>query len=202
MAASPKQPYTTPEEYLYWERKADARHEYLNGVVVAMAGASKEHSSINYDMARHIGNQLEGGPCQGFSNEMRVRVRECNRYYYPDIAVVCGEPQFEDTELDTLLNPTVIVEVLSDSTERKDRGEKSDCYRTLESLQVYVLVSQHEPRIECFLRQADSTWRYETSVGIDATVTLTAIGCPLRLSDIYARITFPPINEDGEESRR
>jgi Uma2 family endonuclease len=202
MVAYAKQTPTTPAEYLYWERKAETRHEYLDGVVVAMAGASREHTLIVGNIGRQLGNQLEERPCETYQTDMRVRVLECNRYYYPDIAVVCGEPQFEDAELDTLLNPTVIVEVLSDSTQRKDRGEKSDCYRTLESLQVYVLVSQHEPRIECFIRHSDNTWRYEATAGIDSVLTLEAIGCTLRLADVFARITFPPVEEESEERRR
>ncbi len=181
----------TPQEYLERERKAEVKSEYHSGIVVAMAGASKAHNAIVFDTALALGTQLRGGPCQGFSSDLRVRVPECNAYYYPDLVVVCGEPRFEDAELDTLLNPTLILEVLSDSTEKVDRGDKLDCYRTLESLQTYVLVAQDRPRVEAYTRQADGGWRYEAVRALDGEIPLDAIGCTLRLGEIYARGEFP-----------
>ena len=115
----------TPLEYLRRERAAEFRSEYNHGVIIPMPGASREHNRITFDTARHLGNQLEGSSCEGFAQDMRVRVPECDKYYYPDIVVVCGEAQFEDATFDVLLNPRLIVEVLSESTERKDRGENS-----------------------------------------------------------------------------
>ena len=181
----------TPQEYLERERKAEYKSEYDNGVIIPMPGASREHNCITFDASRHIGNQLDGSPCQGFAQDMRVRVPQCDRYFYPDIVVVCGEPQFEDATFNVLLNPRLIIEVLSDSTGRKDREEKFDCYETLESLTDYVLISQTEPRIEHFSRLEEGGWRFVVARGMTAVLALPAIGCRLPLADIYARITFP-----------
>lgn len=194
----------TPQEYLERERYAEFRSEYDHGVIIPMAGASKEHNSINIDTVLHIGVQLKGTPCQLFAQDMQVRVPECDKYYYPDIVVVCGTPQFEDTAaVDVLMNPTLIIEVLSASTEQKDRGEKFDCYETLESLTDYVLISQTEPRIEHFHGRNDGVWRFVMVRGRDAVLHLPTIGCHLRLTDVYARIEFPPVvsDPDDEEQR-
>jgi Uma2 family endonuclease len=192
MVAHSKREYVTRQEYLAGERKATTKSEYHDGVVVAMAGASRQHNRITFDTARSLGNQLEGAPCEPFSSDMRVLVPECNRYFYPDVVVVCGEARFEDAELDTLENPSLIIEVLSESTEHADRRLKSDCYRTLPSLRTYVLIAQDEPRIETFTRQDNGVWGYEAVSGREAVMPLPAIGCMLRLSDVYARVEFPP----------
>lgn len=184
-------PYITPQEYLARERKSETKSEYHGGVIVARAGASKEHNAITFDIAVALGTQLKDGPCQGYASDLRVRVPQCDRYYYPDVIVVCGEPQFEDAELDTLLNPTLLIEVLSESTEKADREEKFDCYGTLESLTTYVLVAQDRPRVESFTRLPDGTWKLEIARGLDAVMRLGAIGCELRLAEIYARVEFP-----------
>src|SRR5581483_5690988 len=132
MVAHPKPCYVTPEEYLERERAAETKSEYYDGVIVAMAGASPEHDRIAVDILRHLGNQLERSPCEPFSSDMRVRVPTCNRYYYPDVSVACGGSQFEAlVGVRSLLNPKLIVEVLSESTEKNDRTDKYDCYRTL-----------------------------------------------------------------------
>ena len=175
-----------------WERKAEGKSEYHDGVIVAMAGASRRHNRITVDTVRSLGNQLEGALCEPFSGDMRVLVPECDRYFYPDAVVVCGEAQFEDEELDTLTNPALVVEVLSTSTEKTDRRLKWDCYRTLPSLQTYVLIAQDEPRIETYTRQDNGAWEYEAVSGLEATVSLPAIGCTLRLADVYARVAFAP----------
>ncbi len=183
----------TPQEYLEREREAEFRSEYDHGVIIPMAGASKEHNRINVDTLNSIVNQLKGGSCEAFTQDMQVRVPDCDKYYYPDIAVVCGEPKFEGiTGLDVLLNPTLIIEVLSLSTERKDQEEKFDCYETLESLSDYVLISQTEPRIEHFSRQKQGIWQFVVARGLNAVLELPAIGCSLRLADAYARIELSP----------
>jgi Uma2 family endonuclease len=193
MVAHPKPCYVTPEEYLARERAAETKSEYYDGVIVAMAGASPEHDRIAVDFLRHLGNQLERSPCEPFSSDMRVRVPACNRYYYPDVSVACGGSQFEAlVGVRSLLNPRLIVEVLSESTEKNDRTDKYDCYRTLASLATYVLVAQDRPRIEVFTRQPDDTWRHEVAKGLEAVLALPAIGCELKLADIYARVEFPP----------
>lgn len=199
MAAHAKQPYITPQEYLERESKADAKSEYHGGVITAMAGASPEHNAICFDLVSTLGPQLRAGACQGFAADLRLRVEECNRYYYPDLAFVCGEPHYEVLiGLRSLLNPTLIIEVLSDTTERADRGEKFRCYRTLASLSSYILVSQDEPRVELFTRQEDGSWRYEEAIGLNDVLTLTSISCELPLSEVYARVSFPPIPPSGE----
>ena len=182
----------TPLEYLERERTAEFRSEYDHGVIIPMPGASREHNAITFNTSGLFWSQLEGSSCEGFAQDMRVRVPQCDRYYYPDIIVVCGEARFEDATFDVLLNPRLIVEVLSESTERKDRGEKFDCYETLPSLSDYVLISQTEPRIEHFSRLEDGIWRFVAARGLEAVPNLPAIGCSLRLADVYARITFPP----------
>src|ERR1051326_4266178 len=141
-----------------------------------MAGASPNHNTITFNLNGLLYTLLQGKPCRGFSSDMRVRVPDCNRYYYPDLSVVCGEPQYERLAgVETLLNPTVVIEVLSDSTEKTDREEKLDCYRTLPSLQTYVLVSQDTPRVEAYVRQANGTWLYESANGLESVLPLSAL---------------------------
>ncbi len=192
MVAFAKNRFVTPQEYLEYERKAVTKHEYHNGQIVAMAGASWAHNLITANSSRHIGNQLEEGPCVVVVTDLRVRVPACNKYYYPDGIVVCGEPAFEANGFDTLLNPRLIIEVLSDSTERADRIEKFDCYETLASLTDYVLISQHEPRVEHYARLSDGGWHYIVARGLEATLPLPSIGCELRLAAVYARVSFLP----------
>lgn len=203
MVAFEKTTFVTPQEYLQRERKAETKSEYYDGVIVAMSGASWEHNLITAELTRLIGNGLEGKSCVVTASDLRVGVAQCNRYCYPDLTVVCGKPEFEDEAFDTLLNPTLIVEVLSPSTEAMDRGEKFDCLKTLPSLQTYVLVAQDKPCVETFTRQADGTWSHEIKTGLDAIMALPAINCELRLAEIYARIDFadalpqtenPPLN--------
>lgn len=186
-----KQCYT-PQEYLERERLAEFRSEYDNGVLIPMLGASRDHNRITFNIIGLFGDQLHGSSCEGFAQDMRVRVLQGDKYYYPNLVVVCGEPRFEDATFDVLLNPKLIVEVLSESTERKDREAKFDDYATLESLTDYVLISQWEPRIEHFYRLEDGIWRFVVARGLQAALDLPAIGCRLPLADIYARITFPP----------
>src|SRR5262249_33624204 len=151
----------TQEEYLEGERAAETKSEYYDGVIVAMAGASPEHDRISGNLLRHFGNQLEGTPCEPFTSDMRVRVPECNRYYYPDVSIACGGSEFEGLSgVRSLLNPTVIVEVLSESTEKTDRGDKFLCYQTLPSLQVYVLIAQDRSQVEIYTRKPEDKWEY------------------------------------------
>ena len=189
MVAYAKQPYTTPEEYLHWERKSDKKHEYLEGVVVAMAGATKEHTRITFDLSQHIGQQISGTTCEAFGNDMRVGIPKSNRYYYPDVTIVCGEAQFEDNIFDTLLNPKVIMEVLSESTSSKDRGEKFHHYQNIESLNKYVLISSDKPMVEIYHRQ-ENFWHYTITEGTDAELILEEMGIIIPLSKIYARVPF------------
>lgn len=201
MKAQRRYRYFTPEEYLAAEDKADTKSEYYDGVIVAMSEASPEHNKITFDVIGELTPQLRRGNCDGFASDLRVRVPVCNTFFYPDVSVACEKPRYETIGgLRALLNPTLIVEVLSNSTEQGDRGNKFRCYQTLDSLQVYVLVAQYRPRIEVFTRQEEGTWRYVAFEGLDAVVPLPTIGCELRLADVYARITFPPETEEDADA--
>ncbi len=177
-------------EYLSFERQSDEKHELHHGEVIAMSGASREHNLITTNAARRLGNQLEGRPCETFVSDMRVAAPSGSNYYYPDVVVTCGKPEFEDRHGDTLVNPTVVIEVLSPSTESKDRGAKFLEYRGIASLQQFVLVSQVAPHVEVFTRTSDTSWSLMDYVGLDAVVPLPSIGCQLLLAELYDRITF------------
>ncbi len=184
------QPYVTPAEYLTAERKSEQKSEYINGRVYAMAGASRVHNLLALNTASELRAQLRGRACEVYVNEMRVKVERTGMYTYPDVVGLCEEPRFEDTEVDTLLNPTVIIEVLSPSTERYDRGEKFAHYRRLESLREYILIAQDIWRIEHYRREGDSWVLTEVSEP-DAALVISSPPCTIRLSDIYDRVEFP-----------
>jgi len=189
MPSTAMKPHYTPGEYLILERTADYRSEYVNGQIIAMAGASRIHNLITGNFYREISQQLRGRPCEAYINDMRVKVSHTGLYTYPDVVVVCGDIRFEDIDNDTLLNPTVIVEVLSASTEAYDRGEKFAHYRRLESLQEYVLVAQDHVRIEHYVRRGTEWILSETST-LDKTVNLIAIDCNVMLRDVYDKVQF------------
>ncbi len=181
--------YLAPEEYLAAEREAATRSEYFNGEVYAMAGASREHVAIVANLTYLFVGQFKGRPCSTFTNDMRLKVSETGLYAYPDVMALCGEPHFEDSAADTLTNPSVIIEVLSESTERYDRGDKFAHYRRLASLRDYVLVSQRRPRLEHYTRRGED-WVLREIDGLDAVLRLPDIGCELPLADIYDKLTF------------
>ncbi|HEX2208409.1 MAG TPA: Uma2 family endonuclease [Longimicrobium sp.] len=189
------QPYVTPAEYLAAERKSAQKSEYINGRVYAMAGASRVHNLIALNTASELRTQLRGRPCEAYANDMRVKVERTGMYTYPDVIGLCEEPRFEDAEVDTLLNPTVIIEVLSPSTERYDRGEKFAHYRRLESLREYILIAQDIRRIEHYRREGDSWVLTEVSEP-DAALVIPSLSATLRLSDIYDRVEFPSAGAD------
>ncbi len=182
--------YITPEEYLAFERKAENKNEYVNGEIFAMTGASRKHNLIALSIAGELRQQLKGKPCEVYPGEMRVKAPAARSYVYPDVVVVCGEPQLEDDYFDTLLNPTLVVEVLSKSTESYNRLAKSSFYRTIESLSEYLLVSQEEYRVEQYIKQADGRWLLSDVRSLEGLIVLESIGCSLTLLDIYDRITF------------
>ncbi len=189
------QTHLTPEEYITLERKAipDAetvRSEYINGEIIKMPGASFPHNIITNNISSELRTRLKGSVCVAFANDMRVSVPTAKSYFYPDIGVVCEEPRFEDDVFDILLNPIVIVEVLSPSTESYDRGEKFAHYRQLASLQEYVLVAQDQIRIEHYRRQ-DKQWIFTDIEEHDEILPLPSIQCELPLQEIYERVTFP-----------
>jgi len=175
----------SPEEYLAQERLAEFRSEYLRGEVFAMAGTSYEHGLIKDNLAREAGYQLKSGPCRVVTSDLRVKVDLSGLYTYPDIVIVCDEPEFEDAAFDTLLNPRAIVEVLSDSTEKYDRGVKFGHYRQLASLQEYVLVAQDRFLVERYVRQADSSWLLTVFDQLSQAFAFASISAQVPLAEIY-----------------
>lgn len=189
MSAQPV-PYVTPEEYLRAERFAPFKSEYYSGQIWAMSGASREHNIIAFSLSLAVGNSLRGAPCQGFGSDMRVAVAPL-LYTYPDLSIVCGEQQFTDTHGDTLVNPTVLFEILSPSTANYDRTVKFGQYRRIPSLKEYILVHQDSPRVERFERHGDIWATYECRRLAD-TLELSSLGIALPLAAIYEGIALPP----------
>lgn len=183
-----REQFLTEEDYLKFERSSETRHEYYAGEIVAMAGASRNHNRIVGNTYVSLHNQLRERPCEFFSSEMRVKVSPAGLYLYPDVVVACGTPQYADDIRDILLNPTIIIEVLSPSAESYDRGKKFQHYRTLDSLQEYVLIAQESHRIERFLRQTDGEWVLADAIGLDAMLELPSIQCTLLLADVYDQV--------------
>jgi len=181
----------TPQEYLVKERAAEFRSEFLRGEMFAMAGTSWEHTLVKDNLAGELRNQLKGGPCRALTSDMRVKVDATGLYTYPDIVIVCEEPQFEDKEFDTLLNPRCIVEVLSDSTEGYDRGAKFGHYRQVASLQEYVLVAQDRPLIERYLRQQDDSWVLTVVNDLAKSFAFASVKAEVPLAEIYSGVEFP-----------
>ena len=189
MSSRPKS-YLTPQEYLAIERASETKNEYFNGEVFAMVGASRKHNLIAGNIFGELRQQLKGKPCEAYTNDMRVRIPTTGLYTYPDVVVVCGEPQFEDEYIDTLLNPTLIVEVLSESTESYDRGRKAGFYRTVESIAEYLLVSQDEYRVEQYVKQPDGRWLLTDICSLEIAVELSSIRCTLPMKEVYGRVSF------------
>jgi Uma2 family endonuclease len=189
MSAQPKR-LLTPEEYLAIERDVQQKHEFYRGEMFAMGGASTDHNQIAFNLATELGALLKSRPCRAYVNDMRVKVSPTGLYTYPDLVVTCEKPAFEDKQLDTLLNPQVVVEILSDATEKYDRGKKFEHYRQIESLREYALVAQDRPHIDLFTRGDDHVWRLSEATGLEASIELSAIGCRLGLADIYAKVTW------------
>jgi Uma2 family endonuclease len=197
VVAYAKKPKVTPAEYLELERSAEQKSEYYNGEIVAMAGSTEEHDRAIGDIYVSLGAQLRGTRCEFFTGNMRVNVPDCNCYFYPDASVVCSEPQFQRIGgVQSLTNPTLILEVLSESTEKADREHKFFCYQTLPSLSTYILVAQDEPLVQVFEKQPNGKWEYSHYQGLDATVPLPTIDCQLRLADVYARVEFQADSTD------
>jgi Uma2 family endonuclease len=191
MATAPGRTYLSPDAYLAIERRSEEKHEYHRGEMFAMGGASRQHTLIVGNIAGELRERLRGRPCETYMLDMRVLVRPTGLFTYPDVTVVCGEPRFLDGVFDTLTNPTVIVEVLSPSTEAYDRGRKFDHYREIASLREYVLVAQDRMSISLYRREGD-LWTLRHASDAGGVVTLEAIGCELPLAQVYERVEFPP----------
>ena len=180
----------TPQEYLELERKAEIRSEYFDGEMFAMSGAMLEHNTIVMNIARELSNQFFDRPCTVLVTDMRTKVEASGLYTYPDIVALCGEPEFEDEHMDTMINPQVIIEVLSESTESYDRGRKFAHYRNLNSLKEYFLLSQTEYRIERYERQTGDTWLYSECIDPNGSIELITVAARLSLSRVYHKVDF------------
>ena len=191
MSALPERTWT-PEDYLAYEREGEVRHDYLDGKIYALAGASANHNLVVGNALASLHSQLRQRPCRVFPSDMRLKVSRTGLYTYPDITIVCGELRFEDEQHDTLLNPTVIVEVLSPSTEAFDRGKKLDSYRTILSLQECVLIAQDECYVYVYTRQPDKGWLLTEATERDQVVELVSINCQLPLTEVYRKVEFQP----------
>jgi Uma2 family endonuclease len=192
--ATQSSPILTEEEYLSFERSADVRHEYLSGQLYAMAGATREHNLITGNVAGELRAQLKGKPCETYSNDMRVRIAKSGRYTYPDVVVVCGTPQFLDDQNDALLNPLLIIEVLSSSTEAYDRGEKFRAYRSIDSFSEYILIAQAKKAADHFTKK-NNIWTIQE---VEHEIRLSTIPCILTFSEIYDRVEFSSEKEFGK----
>jgi Uma2 family endonuclease len=188
-----QKPLVSLQEYFRREEKALDKHEFHEGEILAMSGNNYEHSLIAANLIREVGNRLKGSRCRPLDSNMRISVVPGSRYVYPDVTVVCGDPQFDpmDFRPRSLLNPKVIIEILSESTEAYDRGEKFAKYRQMNSLEEYVLVSQFSPQIETFTRREDGTWLFSSWSGPEAVVKLHTLRIELPLSEVYSEVTFP-----------
>ena len=189
--------FLTPEQYLEIERKAEFKSEYYNGEMFAMSGARAPHVLIVGNALFQLRLQLRSKPCRSFSNDMRVRVSATGLYTYPDLAVVCGECHFLDDRWDTLLNPTLIIEVLSESTEAYDRGRKFEHYRSISSLREYLMIASDRVSAELFTRQPDGHWVFSDAHEPEDIVQLESIGCQLKLADLYENVEFVPTAPEG-----
>ncbi len=190
MSAQTQTSYLTPQEYLAMERLAQYKSEYFDGEIFAMSGASPAHNRVVANALTEINLQFKKRPCLVYANDMRVKVSPTGLYTYPDIVALCGPPRFDDNQKDTLLNPTVIIEVLSDSTQAYDRGKKFQHYRTLESLQEYLLIAQEECHVEHYVRQSGNEWLLTETNDLAAVIHLAAIQCQLALADIYDKVEW------------
>lgn len=191
MALPQAKRYITPEEYLRIERAAEFKSEYYDGEMFAMAGTTRWHARITTTVTSALLSLLRGGSCFPYGSDLRVNIPSTKLYTYPDITVICDPFESLDETEDTVTNPRVIVEVLSDSTEAYDRGKKFAHYRTLISLQEYVLISQKSALVEVFARQGDRTWKLTPVSGLDGTARLESLGIEVPLSEIYEGVVFP-----------
>ena len=192
MVAQARGQYVTPEEYLSGEAATNTKNEYVDGVIVAMSGASRQHVTIATNLVSALTPRMRAGGCRGYTSDMRVRVDTSNRYYYPDYAAVCGKPEFVVLQgVDSLVNPILIVEVLSDSTEQRDRGEKWLAYWEIETLRAYLLIHQDRRLIEVRTRDGDGKiWNEIHVVGLENALKLINPACEVLLAEIYEDVEF------------
>ncbi len=184
-------PYITLEEYLEIDRKGEVKSEYYDGEMYQMAGASLEHNTIVGNVISEFHSQLKNHSAIVLPGNMRLRIPETRRYAYPDVTVVCSKPEFDTKEKDVLLNPTILVEVLSDSTEARDRGEKASSYRRIASLQEYIFINQDKAKVETYSRKADGTWVLSEVSGLNGVVKIASLKCQIAMAEIYDKVALP-----------
>src|SRR3990172_4951132 len=189
MLAAAKSKKYTPEEYLALERAARYKSDYFNGYIYAMSGANLKHNQITFNIAAALGPQLKGRACYAYVSDMRVKVSPTGLYTYPDVVALCGTPEFEDSHMDTLINPMAVIEILSDSTEGYDRGEKFAHYRRISTLVEYVLIAQHKVLIETYVRKDKLRVLSEVN-DINSSIHLASVECDLLVQDIYDKVEF------------
>jgi Uma2 family endonuclease len=182
--------FLSVEEYLRIERTALRKSEYFNGEMTEMTGVSREHNLIVANLLAMLATQMHDRPYEVYPSEMRVKVLSTGLYTYPDLIVADAEPAFEDREVDTFLNPIILVEVLSKSTESYDRGRKFSHYQKIQSLKEYVLVSQYECRVEQYVRQSDGKWLYTETMDPNGHITFESIACRVPMEGLYHRVNF------------
>lgn len=191
MAVAEKITRMTEAEYLALERAAETKSEFYDGEVFAMAGGTRWHSLICANLIREVSGRLKGAAdCMTFTSDLRVKVEATGLLTYPDLSVVCGAQRYLDTHNDTLLNPTLLAEVLSDSSEAYDRGKKFEHYRQITSCREYLLVSHREPRLEQFIRQGNNDWVMREAAGMDSSLELPSLRITLPLAEVFAQVEF------------
>ncbi len=188
-------------EYLELERRSPERHEFQKGEMFLMTGASRWHNLIVTNLCRELSQKLKDRPCRVYPSDLRVHVSDCGLYTYPDVTIVCGEEEYIDDHQDTLLNPLVLIEVLSDSTEKYDRGRKFEMFRTIDSLRAYMLVSQDRALVELYELQDDRCWKFSVANGLGEGIPIGSLNSELPLAEIYDKVEFPPPEtvEDDEK---
>ncbi|HEY3418738.1 MAG TPA: Uma2 family endonuclease [Armatimonadota bacterium] len=196
MSALPEQ-YLSLEDYFKLDETGDCKHEYLQGAIFDMHGASENHNLIAMAVGINLGVQLRGKPCRPYPGDFRLKIEAMSLYTYPDLSVICGDTQLADGRRDTFLNPTVLVEVLSDSTEAYDRGKKAEYYRTIPSLREYLFIAQDRPHVERYRRQGND-WLFTEYSTLADEVALDSIGCTLSVAAIYEQVEFDVSKENGE----
>lgn len=182
--------YVTPEEYLAAERLSETRSEYLDGGVYPMTGGTVNHNQITINLILELGAQLRSSNCRVHATDLKLGLPDSRKFFYPDVMVVCGELQYHDERRDVILNPDIVIEVLSSSTEAFDRGAKFRAYRTIESLKEYVLVSQDKPLVEQYLKNGDGSWQYTAVEGLESSLALASVECRLNLGAVYDKVDF------------
>lgn len=200
MGLPASKPRHSIQDYYRIENDATGKHEFRDGEILAMSGGSPPHALIAANVIAELRNRLRGKSCRPYTSDLRVRITGRQRSVYPDISVICGKIEYDpdDKAGHTVLNPRLIVEVLSPSTEAYDRGDKFTAYREVPSLAEYVLVSYSEPRVETYLRQADGTWTFSSASGSDAKAILRSLQLEIPLAEIFADVEFPPVVNGGE----